>query len=133
MSTRSSILIEVPDDYIGKTLKYNPIKQEARWRDDTITDMSQEVKITKKYLGIYCHHDGYPDGVGFSLVNGFNSFEGALNLILGGDCSSICSDRICRYATREGENWEYIKPRTLDEIKKVSSDSEYLYVFMEGK
>lgn len=133
MSTRSSILIEIPDKYIGQSLMYYPTKSEDNWGNNTIDDMSQKVTITKKYLGIYCHHDGYPDGVGRELANNYNDFQKAFNLILGGDCSSIFSNCLLRYATREGEKWEHIQPRQLDRIEKVSSDSEYLYIFMHGR
>lgn len=132
MSTRSSILIEVPDEYIGQSLRYYSTRHEGDWDNDTIDDMSQKVTITKKYLGIYCHFDGYPDGVGRELANNYDSFKESFNLILGGDCSSICNKELRRYATREGEKWEYIQPRQLDKIRKVSDDSEYLYIFTRG-
>lgn len=103
MSTRSSILIEVPDEYIEQSLMYYPTKTESDWGSETTLDISSKVTITKKYLGIYCHHDGYPDGVGRELANNYNSFGEAFNLILGGDCSSIFSNCFLRYATREGE------------------------------
>lgn len=95
--------------------------------------MSREITITKKYLGIYCHHDGYPNGVGASLVKNFNEFGLALNLIVGGDCSVIYDKELRRYATRKGENWKYIQPKQLDKIQKVSDDSEYLYIFIRGR
>lgn len=100
MSTRCSILIEIPNNLIGQTLKYQKQDNETSW--DKNIDKTEPVKITKKYLGIYCHHDGYPNGVGSELVNKYNNFNSALNLILGGDCSSIVKNLI-RYATRESE------------------------------
>ena len=115
MSTRCSILIEIPDDLIGQTLKYQKQDNELNW--DKNIDKTEPVKITKKYLGIYCHHDGYLDGVGSELVNRYNNFNSALNLILGGDCSSIVRNLV-RYATRESEQWKYINPHSLDIIKK---------------
>ena len=126
MSTRCSILIEIPNNLIGQTLKYQKQDNETSW--DKNIDKTEPVKITKKYLGIYCHHDGYPNGVGSELVNKYNNFNSALNLILGGDCSSIVKNLI-RYATRESEEWKYVHPRILDTIRKVSDDSEYLYLF----
>lgn len=133
MSTRSSILIEIPDKYIGETFRYLPVDNETSWDIDIVDDMSKEVKISKKYLGIYCHFDGYPNGVGAALVENFNDFNRALNLIIGGDCSCILSNKTRRYATRKGENWKYIQPKQLDKIQKVSDDSEYLYIFMRGR
>lgn len=133
MSTRSSILIEVPDKYIGETFRYLPVDNEISWDCDSIDDISKEVKISKKYLGIYCHFDGYPNGVGAALVENYNDFHKALNLIIGGDCSCILSNQTRRYATRDGEHWDYIKPRQLDRMEKVSNDSEYLYIFIRGR
>ena len=130
MSTRCSILIEIPNGLIGQTLKYQKQDNELNW--DKNIDKAEPVKITKKYLGIYCHHNGYPNGVGKELVDRYNNFNSALNLILGGDCSSIVSDLV-RYATRESEEWKYIHPHSLDVIKKVSGDSAYLYIFKDSK
>ena len=126
MSTRCSILIEIPDDLIGQTLKYQRQDNEFNWNKNI--DKTEPVKITKKYLGIYCHHDGYPNGVGSELVNRYDNFNSALNLILGGDCSSIFQSYV-RYATRETEDWKWIQPKQSDTIKIVSGDSEYLYLY----
>ena len=126
MSTRCSILIEIPDDLIGQTVRYQRQDNELNW--DKNIDKTKPVKITKKYLGIYCHHNGYPNGIGSELVKRYDNFNSALNLILGGDCSSIVKSLI-RYATRESEDWNNIQPHPLNAIKKVSKDSEYLYLY----
>lgn len=134
MSTRSSILVEVPDKYIKRIFRYDSsMFNEEDWDTETCDEKSEDVSINKKYLGIYCHFDGYPNGVGKELVNNYWDFSKAFNLILGGDCSAILDNRVRRYATREGEKWKYIQPRQLDKIQKVSDDSEYLYVFMRGR
>lgn len=39
-------------------------------------------------LQIYCHWDGYPEGVGQDLLDDFNSYDEALKLILEGDHST---------------------------------------------
>lgn len=41
---------------------------------------------------IYCHHDGYPEGVGAELVKKFASEEAIRALIAGGDASSIVNE-----------------------------------------
>lgn len=43
----------------------------------------------KDYRGIYCHWDGYPDGVGKTLKENFNSLEMAKEIVELGDCSCI--------------------------------------------
>lgn len=126
MSTRCSILVEIPENLIGQTIKYQRQDNELNW--DKNIDKTEPVKITKKYLGTYCHHDGYPNGVGSELVNRYDNFNSTLNLVLGGDCSSIVKDLV-RYATRECEDWKWIQPKQLDTIKTVSEDSEYLYLY----
>lgn len=134
MSTRSNILIEVPDKYIGRIFKYDSsMFNEKNWGAESCDEKSEDIVINKKYLGIYCHWDGYPDGVGKELVNNYSDFSKAFNLILGGDCSVILDGFIRRYATRDGESWKHIQPRKLDKIQKVSDDSEYLYIFMNNR
>lgn len=132
MSTRSSILIKVPDSFLNSTAQYNKEMfkdRETFWFQETCPNKSQEILISKPYLGIYCHWDGYLDGVGKELISNYNDFSSAFNLILGGDCSFILNGEIRRYATRSCEDWKYIQPKQLDEIKKVTDDSEYLYLF----
>ena len=137
MSTRSSILIQVPDSFLNSTVQYNSEMFKDRevfignwgWGTDVCEDKAQEIRITKLYLGIYCHSDGYPNGVGKELISNYPNFSSAFNLILGGDCSFILNRELRRYATRSCEDWKYIQPKQLDEVKTVSSDSEYLYLF----
>lgn len=140
MSTRSNIIIEVPDSFLNSTAKYNAEMFKDReivsgtnsWGEETCPDKAQEILITKPYLGIYCHWDGYIAGVGQELVNNYGDFSSAFNLILGGDCSSISIDGIKRYATRASEEWKYIQPRQLDEPWYCTDDADYLYVFRKG-
>lgn len=136
MSTRSSILIEIPKELIGSVKKYDPnmfVDKEQTWHFESDTDKAQEIKINKKYLGIYCHWDGYPNGVGASLVELCSDFEKSLNLILGGDCSSITETSIRRYATRKNESWLSVCPRQFDKIQTVTDDAEYLYIFKDNR
>lgn len=42
-----------------------------------------------KYRAIYCHFDGYLDGVGADLLQHYNNQEAAERLIANGDCSSL--------------------------------------------
>lgn len=58
MSTRSSILIKVPNSFLNSTAQYNKEMfkdRETFWFEETCPDKSQEILITKSYLGIYCH------------------------------------------------------------------------------
>lgn len=137
MSTRSCVIIKVRPEDIGKVMKFNnellPVKEED-WGDEADMDKAEDVKISSAYLGVYCHWDGYPDGVGAALKANFNTYEQALNLILGGSYSSISNDSVRRYATRSGEDWD--TPIQSDDLMKVVDSfdwSEYAYRFTEEK
>lgn len=139
MSTNSNILIQVSDSFINTTHQFASTAlpfPESQWDSHgeyKDSDKSQPVKMTKPFLGIYCHWDGYPDTVGKALVTKFDTFEKAFNLILGGDCSLITENQILRYATRPAEQWKNIQPKQLDEIKKFTKWANYVYVFKQDR
>lgn len=139
MSTNSNIIIQVPDSFINITHQFIPTAlpfPESQWdshgeyRD---SDKSQPIHITKPFLGIYCHWDGYPDTVGKALITKFDTFEKAFNLILGGDCSVITEDQVLRYATRPAEEWKSIQPKQLDKVQKFTKWADYVYVFKDNR
>jgi hypothetical protein len=113
MSTRSNIAIL--------------LREEDRNRDFT-TPMGTTVNAGgKKYLYVYCHNDGYPEGVGADLkrmFEGEESYEDALEYILAGDRS-----------TTELTYWEW---RRETDVDPAASDNEedmyqndYLYIIEE--
>lgn len=77
-------------------------------------------------LQIYCHWDGYPDGVGEVLQSQYNTYEEALVLILGGDLSSLNDSYSCPYSLGQGEDANRCAPTVLP---KAELNEEYLYVF----
>ncbi len=96
MSTRSTISVKIPTEMIGKV--YENIH-------------GHQVYLGGEYMVIYCHFDGYLDGVGEILQCYYDSFEKAFELILGGDISSIAESlEGCDYYVRRGESWENSKP-----------------------
>ena len=141
MSTRSCVIIKVRKEDIGtvKSFKKELVKvAEKGWEqyEQVDADKAAPVEIKEKYIGIYCHWDGYPEGVGAALKANFNTYEDALNLILGGDCSVISDEYIMRYATRKDEEWEYLQPKQEATSKKMLAHfdwSEYAYTFTDGK
>ena len=142
MSTRSAVILRVHKEDLGKKVKFDESKLPVRlqswkeeWGDDSDKEKSKEITLSNKYIGIYCHWDGYLDGVGGALKKNFNDYDTILNLIAGGFCSAIWYDCIKHYANRKGEEWEYIAPiqgKTMKEIKKSLGDNEYNYVFDDG-
>ena len=66
---------------------------------------TEEVRFKKGHAyNIYCHWDGYPEGVGVALVNNFTDEDMVANLIAAGDCSSIMG-HVVPYTTR-GEKFK---------------------------
>lgn len=141
MSTRSCVIIKVRKEDIGTVKSFNKelVKvAEKGWGEyeQADADKASPVEIKDKYIGIYCHWDGYPDGVGAALKANFNTYEDALNLILGGDCSVISNEYIMRYATRKDEDWKYLQPKQEATTNLMLSHfdwSAYAYTFTDGK
>ena len=137
MSTRSSILIRLHDYDFGATLK---VKKEfalvhglsENVINNDIEDIVIPLSSDTKYLGIYCHHDGYPEYMAVMLYQHYNNYDDALNLILCGDTSTIEDLHTEAYVSR-GEYWEFVCPTQFKEPDVVTSDAEYIYVFENGR
>lgn len=103
---------------------------------------------------VYCHRDGYPDYNGRMLVENYNTKEKVQELINLGDLSVIrervkpnknelhtfdspIADVTVAYYRDRGEDWEYIKPRKVNNISELESLAngcwaDYIYLF-EGE
>jgi hypothetical protein len=135
MATRSCIIVKVRNSDVGTTQKYSDEKSKAPandWGGDGV-DKCEDVKIEKPYMGVYCHWDGYPSGVGAALKVFADTYERALNLVLGGSISSIGEDDFTHYANRNGEVWTHIEPIQGDTAIDVNAevDEDYAYLFDE--
>ena len=139
MGTRSNIIIKVKKEDIGRVVKFNARKLPLKRLDWSVygeekkREFSQPVTLENEYVGIYCHWDGYPEGVGKVLKDKFNTYEKALNLIAGGWCSSVDYEGVRHYANRNNEDWEYIKPAQMKKPGVVAGWTEYAYVFDNGE
>lgn len=121
------------------------------------------VKVGNKYMGVYCHNDGYPEGtgVGYHLQKFYNSQEHAEALIALGDLSSVyehiappegATHTFDNRYIEEGQRWtkvttaygrdrgetdpEIIKPKIGKSIKEVENlicDFAHSYVFSNGE
>lgn len=83
---------------------------------------------------IYCHHDGYPDGVGWMLREYYKSREAIEALQELGDLSSIDEtlETCCAYHRDRGEEkTEPILWKNREELIEKASDcwAEYVYLF----
>lgn len=135
MATRSCIIVKVRENEIGTTQKYSDEKSKApasSWGGNGI-NKCEDVKIEKPYIGVYCHWDGYPSGVGASLKSFADTYERALNMVLGGWISSVNDDSFTHYANRGGETWSHIAPIQGDTAIDVNAkvDEDYAYLFDE--
>lgn len=130
MSTRSNICLVLKKEDIGKSVKFDETKlpKDITCNDECINKV-EEVVLEKPILEIYHHNDGYPECVGKTLIEKYNDYDTILNLLLGGDASSINGGKVCQYCAWRGEDWESVKPRQLD---NPVLNEEYLYKFENG-
>ena len=80
--------------------------------------------------GIYCHYDGYPSGVGKTLMEKWNTREAAEALIELGDISQLgdgLQDTVAYHRDR-GEDWEGCNPEIYSGIRQFNCQ-EYAYVW----
>ena len=143
MSTRSAIIIKVKREDIGKVVKFDKAKLPTKLSEWTCysekevgKEISEEVTLDKPYIGVYCHSDGYFDGVGKVLKELYTDYDKVLNLIVGGDCSVVWYDETRHYANRNGEDWDWIKPTKGDTANEVADNighNGYAYLFDDGE
>lgn len=111
MSTRSNIAILLRPEDRNKDFK---------------TPWGQVVNAKgKKYLYVYCHHDGYPEGVGDDLIRMFDGdkYEQALAYILVGDRSTV-----------DLSYWDWRKEECEPEAASTEKEmyqNEFLYIIEE--
>lgn len=110
MATRSNIAIRVKEEDFEKV-------------NNMIAEKGGSYKVSNEnpYLQIYCHWDGYPDGVGADLRHDFNDYETALNMIIEGDHSTVYESYVSR-----GEDYISDQPKS---VRMPYVAEEYLYTF----
>jgi hypothetical protein len=92
-------------------------------------------------LSVYSHWDNYPSFAGAKLVENFNSYEKASDLIDGGDVSCLWTNAGWNnktlpvtgplYYSSRGDVTEPRLDQTLDEY--LSNGEEYAYLFANGE
>ena len=124
MSTTSTIYVKVRKEDKGKTLKCDLSKvilnldNAFKIKKEEIERKITPITLDKDYIRIYVHRNGDVDGVGYELLTNYD-YKKILNLILLGDESDIigeCKPYVGR--TDYPEEWEYIKPMTLENVKQ---------------
>ena len=98
-------------------------------------------------LSVYCHWDGYPEFNGAKLVEHFNSYDAAAELIDGGDISALWTDETFRdasgatkiqacgplYFSERGEDCPPRIDADLCEYLLPDVGEEYHYIFRNGE
>ena len=96
-------------------------------------------------LSVYHHWDGYPEWLGMTLEEHFNTYEKASELIDGGNMSSCYSDNEYDDETQEfvkrdprpeyygGDEEAPILSKNFDEFTRIDCWQEYSYVFVKDR
>lgn len=130
MSTSAHIVLRLDDSDVGSIRKQDLSKVNVNKR--FVKELPREVKLEKRYMSIICQWDGHPHSTGAVLFSEYKDKDSILNLLLGGNASSII-DEVVQYSTiydEEKEPWDYNKPRFYDAIPEVTED--YLYLFQDN-
>lgn len=98
----------------------------------------------------YCQHDGYPEGVGYTLVQNYSDIDKVKELLSFGDMSCLEEkihpsgihnfeiyekDVTLFYGRDRGDSDAHAKVTSMEEFESIKFNSciEYLYLFSEGK
>ena len=96
-------------------------------------------------LSVYHHWDGYPEWLGVTLEEHFNTYEKASELIDGGNMSSCYSDNEYDEEKQEfvkrdprpeyygGDDEAPILSKNFDEFTRIDCWQEYSYVFVKDR
>jgi hypothetical protein len=88
-----------------------------------------------KIYQIYCHWDGYLTGVGTVLTTYYATEELAMDMISGGDMSSLGElHDTCKYYSSRGDS--NVEPREFDSLDDFVTNGQtegYDYLFLDGK
>lgn len=118
----------------------------------TRSSISYYNPTTKKYYTVYCHFNGYLEGVGLMLYKHYTDYDKVKRLVSLGGVSHIEPNidpspgkahsfdspqkDVCVFYTRDrGEDWEQNQPRVYTNRKSISEewDLDYNYLYKDGK
>lgn len=135
MATRSMIWVKIHPADFGRTMICNTELLHGGLVDCNYPCQEYTIPTPKEddhgnlWLGVYCHWDGYPDGVGAELKKHYDTYEKALNLILLGQLSCICGE-VCAY-----HNWRNEEHRIAvdkNDLPRGSDCIDYTYYLEDG-
>lgn len=130
MSTRGRIFIKLRTEDKGKDLRIDINKvplEHPKFREEYFTAIHIEKETN--YLSIYNHWDSYcNNGLGQVLQESFHSYEEVLNLILGGNTSSLIGKYYRPYAD-EGDYFMQA-PKQHNEINSKDIERvDFIYLY----
>ena len=93
---------------------------------------------TNRVEQIYCHFDGYFEGVGQTLQENYNDSEAAASIVVNGDMSYLSEtvDSTMFYHRDRGDKWMYVRPEVFDNMSHYINSAhmeEYNYLFTDNK
>ena len=136
MATRSMIWVKIRPEDFGKTMICDVNRLHGGLMEFNYPLQEYTIPTIKEddhgnlWLGAYCHHDGYLDGVGAELKEHYNTYEDILNLILLGQLSYIC-DNVCAYHNWRDEEHKIAVDK--NDLPKGSYFIDYTYYFDGGE
>ena len=136
MATRSFIGVVIKPEDKGRVITPNLELLGKGICSDLKEPVFHSTTLEKGIISIYHHWDGYAEGVGQTLLDEFNDYEKALNLVSFGDASSINGvDATFYNSWREGEDWDFTQPRQHDDEDQFMEKCKevYLYLFKDGE
>ena len=102
----------------------------------TPTFRSTIISDDTEVIRIYHNCDGNINGLGEVLLKDFNSYEKAMNLMAFGDASTIIEEKATFYNSwRNGEEWQYTKPKQFksEQLFESKSLESYVYLFKDNQ
>lgn len=143
MCTPCNIFVRIPHHLEGKTLRFNPelLPQGLRpaappFPVNPARDLSliRPVTLGKGYLRINVRFDGHPETTGRELLNGYGTFEKALNLALTGSISSLSyspgpgkPEFIIPFALCPQNRWEDVRPESVPSLESATEAFNYVF------
>lgn len=132
MATHCRIYLRINKENFGKTITADITKLPNPMVENNYPCLPIKIHSNPLndvlFMGIYCHFDGYPSGVGTELKEKFDTYEKALNLVLLGDVSHIIG------TIKSYHNWrnEEVDIRVLQDIVPRPCE-DYTYIFHNGE
>jgi len=96
------------------------------------TNSTITIKDRSVFRTIYCHWDGYIDGVGFELRDNYRNKEAILELLKLGELSALGAD-ISKCVAYHRDRGEDLCEADINESYDKCRKEEYNYLWMHGQ